>query len=89
MSTSSIMSLRLDQETRRAIARLARRRGQSQSDVVREAVAALIERAPAGDRPYEAWAPVIGIAKGGRRDLSERTGERFRRLLVTRRGRRT
>jgi hypothetical protein len=81
------MSLRLDHETRRIIARLARIRGRSQSEVVREAVAALIERAPQEDRPYEAWAPVIGIAKGGRPDLSERTGEHLRRLLVAPKGR--
>lgn len=84
MRSSSVMSLRLDPETRRAIARLARTRRLSQSDVVREAVAVLIERAPHDDRPYEAWAPVIGIAKGGPPNLSERTGERLRRLLLAR-----
>jgi hypothetical protein len=81
------MSLRLDDDTRRAIARLARMRRRSQSEIVREAVAALIERAPHDDQPYEAWAPVIGIAKGGPPSLSERTGERFHRLVTARRRR--
>ncbi|MEW6269042.1 MAG: ribbon-helix-helix protein, CopG family [Thermodesulfobacteriota bacterium] len=84
MGASSVVSLRLDLETRRSIDRLARARGRSRSDVVREAVAALIERAPAEDRPYESWKPIIGIARGGRPDLSERTGERFRELLAAR-----
>ena len=84
MAASTIMSLRLDDATRRTIARLARTRRTSQSEVVREAVVALVKQAVTGDRPYQAWEPVIGIAKGGRRDLSERTGERFRELLTER-----
>ena len=83
------MSLRVDAETRRTIARLARLRRRPQSEIVREAVATLIERAPEDDRPLDAWAPVIGIARGGAPDLSERTGEGFRRLLRASRGRRT
>jgi hypothetical protein len=79
-----MMSLRLDDATRRTIARLARTRRRSQSDIVREAVSALIARAPGDDRPYAAWAPVIGIARGGPPDLSERTGERMRRILLER-----
>lgn len=88
MKSSAVMSLRLDADTRRTIARLARLRRRSQSDIVREAVATLIERAPQDDRPFDAWAPVIGIARGGAPDLSERTGERFVALLRARRGRR-
>lgn len=85
MRSPSVMSLRLDLETRRAIARLARVQRRSQSEVVREAVAVLIEHAPQDDQPYEAWAAVIGIAKGGSSRLSERTGEGLRRLLLARR----
>lgn len=82
MKSSAMMSLRLDRETRRTIARLARARRQSQSEVVREAVARLIEGASDDDdRPYEEWLPVIGIARGGDPDLSTRTGERFAALL--------
>ena len=84
MKTSTVMSFRLDHETRRTIARLARTRRRSRSEVVREAVAALIEHAPQHDRPYDAWASAIGIARGGRRDLSEGTGRHLRRLLSTR-----
>ena len=85
MKAAAVMSLRLDAETRRTIARLARLRRRSQSEIVREAVSALIDRAPQDDRPYDAWAPVIGIARGGAPDLSERTGDRFSALLRARR----
>jgi hypothetical protein len=85
MKVSAVMSLRLDPETRRTIARLARLRRRSQSQIVREAVSALIGRAPPDDRPYDDWAPVIGIARGGEPNLSERTGERFGALLRARR----
>lgn len=88
MAPSVIMSLRVDVETRRTIERLARTRRRSQSEIVREAVATLIERAAETDRPFDAWASVIGIARGGPPDLSERTGARFRGLLNGRRGRR-
>lgn len=88
MKSTAVMSLRLDAETRRTIVRLARFRRRSQSEIVREAVATLIERAPRDDRPFDAWAPVIGIARGGGPDLSERTGERLTALLNARRGRR-
>ena len=88
MRTSSVMSLRLDHETRRAIARLARSRRRSQSAVVRDALAALINEEPRTDRPYDDWASVIGIATGGPPDLSERSGSRLRRLLLSRRRRR-
>lgn len=84
MKPSTVMSLRLDADTRRTIARLARVRRRSQSEIVREAVSTLIERAPQEDRPFDAWAPVIGIARGGPPDLSERSGERFVALLRAR-----
>jgi hypothetical protein len=84
MAASSNLSLRLDPATRRTIDRLARAQRRSRSEIVREAVAALIDRAPKEDRPYESWKTVIGIARGGRPDLSERTGERFREILTAR-----
>lgn len=87
MTSSVVLTLRVDTDTERAIARLARLRRQSKSEVVREAVAALLERAPVDDRPYEEWQAVIGVARGGPAELSERTGERFREILTRRRQR--
>jgi hypothetical protein len=34
--------------------------------------------------PYEAMVHLIGCARGGPRDLSERTGEKLRKLLMAR-----
>ncbi len=38
-----------------------------------------------GQTAFELWKDAIGCAKGGPPDLSERTGERFRSLLLARR----
>ena len=78
-------SMRLDPETERALTRLARRRRQTKSAVVREAIAAF-ER---GDHastsvprtPFEALSPFIGIIQSGESRRSENTGEGFRALL--------
>ncbi len=48
-----LVSLRVDDDTRRRIAQLARIRGTTQSVVIREAIAALAERVRFEDRPYE------------------------------------
>jgi Arc/MetJ-type ribon-helix-helix transcriptional regulator len=75
------MSIRLSDKTRRSVARLAKAGHRSQSEVVREAIETFVEKAAAEVRPYEGWKHVIGIAKGLPPDLSERTSERFARLL--------
>jgi len=74
----------MDAETERLLEDLARERGSSKSEVVRDAVrlAAKTRRRRVRDRrPYDAFRVVIGRVRGGPPDLSERTGERFRRLL--------
>ena len=80
-------SVRLDPKTESLINRLARKTGRTKSGVIREALIALT-RAEVGaeshTRPYEAVAHLIGCARGGPKDLSERTGEKLRRLLLTR-----
>ena len=87
---STMLSVRLDRKTEGLLGRLARKKGRRKSDVVREALLALADKEalslePA--RPYDALAHLIGSVRGGRPDLSARTGERFRRLLATRRRR--
>ncbi len=82
------MSIRLDDETRRTIARLARARRRSQSEVVREAIDALLERAPAARRPWDSWREVVGIARSSSGTLSEHTGRKFAELLAARKRRR-
>jgi hypothetical protein len=85
--TAGLVSLRLDGKTIRSVQRLARRRGVTRSEIVRNAVARLLadEVAIGGDSPQEVWARVIGSVHGvGPRDLSRRTGEKFKELLEQR-----
>jgi hypothetical protein len=82
------LSVRLDAKTERLIDRLARTRGQTKSEVIREAIAALARlegKSLGGKSPYETIAHLIGCVRGGPRDLSVRTGEKFRRLLLEKR----
>jgi predicted DNA-binding protein len=85
---AGMISIRLDDKTRRTISRIARAKGRSQSEIVREAIQAFVRDDASEVRPYDQWKDVIGIIKGGPRDLSERTGEKFTRLLLERRKRR-
>ncbi len=78
-------SVRLDPETERLLARLARKRSQSKSDVIREAIVSLSRQdvAVAEDETVlESISDLIGCVDGGPSNLSERTGERFRELLT-------
>jgi predicted DNA-binding protein len=81
-------SVRLDPKTESLISRLARRTGRTKSQVIRDAIARLAEAERDGtavQTPYESMKHLIGVARGGPRDLSERTGEKFRRVLLARR----
>ncbi|MGH9367463.1 MAG: type II toxin-antitoxin system VapB family antitoxin [Thermoanaerobaculia bacterium] len=78
-------SVRMDPETERLLESLARERGSTKSEVVREALrlAARKQRRPRrSERPYDAFRGIVGSVRGGPPDLSERTGQRFRQLLV-------
>lgn len=84
------MSVRLDAKTERLVERLARSKAQTKSEVVREAIQALARQADAARtarRPYDAIKHLIGCVRGGPRDLSVRTGEKFQDLLLKRRKR--
>lgn len=79
-----VISVRLDEEERRLVGRLARSMKKSRSDVIRAGITALAERerleAKQGST-YDRVAHLIGCVKGGPADLSERTGNGFRELL--------
>ena len=81
------LSVRLDPETERLVARLAKARGVSRSEVVRSALTLLgKEASPAGGPTlFDRIGDLIGSASGLPADLSERTGEVFRRRLAKRR----
>jgi hypothetical protein len=78
--------VRLDERTGRLVERLARESDRTKSDVIREAIAAYgrHRKARRVRNLYEAIAPYVGVAVDGPRDLSERTGEKFREALAAR-----
>ncbi len=87
---SDMMSVRVGAKARRAVYRLAKATGKTQSDVVREAIAEYVAKqtSPETTTPYDLWKDAIGTLEGGPSDLSERTGEKFRLLLEERASRR-
>ncbi len=80
-----VISVRLDEQERRLVGRLARTLKKSRSDVIRAAIEALAEREhvdQTSSSPYDRVAHLIGCVKGGPPDLSERTGDRFKEALA-------
>ena len=82
------ISVRLDPKTERAVRSLARRTGRTRSQVIRDALhhlAAADSETRQGQMAFEMWKDAIGCAEGGPPDLSERTGDHFRSLLLAKR----
>jgi len=79
-----VLNVRIDDETHGRIARIARARRRSRSEIVRDMIAEAARRAESAETAYDHWRQVIGIAEGLPADLSERTGEKVRRLLEER-----
>jgi Arc/MetJ-type ribon-helix-helix transcriptional regulator len=84
---TSPVTLRLDKETRQRIARVARRRQVSVSEMIREAIDAWIQRQDASGAPYNAVADLIGVVHGKNPKRSTATGRQFSELLKGRRSR--
>jgi len=83
------LTVRVDVKTERLLQRLARKRGLTKSEIIRDAIGVLAQQAKAqgeAERPYEKVRDLIGSVEGGPADLSARTGEGFRRLLARRKG---
>ena len=81
-------SVRLPARLERLVSRVAKERGSTKSEVIRSVLTVLEHegRAPhARPTPYEAMKHLIGCASGGPPDLSEKTGKKFRAMLVRRR----
>lgn len=85
---ASPLTLRLDPKTRQRIARLARRKRLSTSEVIRQAIAAWADSQEPVASPYEAIKDLIGVVHGGNPHRSEQTGVRFAALLKRRSKRR-
>jgi hypothetical protein len=77
------LNVRVDPQTAALVERVARESGLTKSEVVRQALAALREQGarPSAGSPSEVMAHLIGCWDSGGMRLSERTGERFARLL--------
>ena len=81
------VSVRLDAKTESLIGRLARKRRQTKSEVIRDAIGVLAKQEDKGaekKRPYDLVAHLIGCVKGGPRNLSVDAGKKFHDLLVER-----
>jgi|GEM_PF-2026715 len=88
---TSVMALRLDEQTKRRIARLAARRGTTRSALIREAIAALVEKEErkAAVQPHDLVKDLLGSVRGGDPDRSADVGKKVRRILKARRPRRS
>ena len=87
MASASPLTLRLDEKTRKRIARIAQRKRLTTSEVVRQAIEAWAERQEPITSPYEAMKDLIGVVHGGNPRGSVQTGRRFAKLLKQRRRR--
>lgn len=81
---ASPLTLRLDEKTRRQIARIARRKRLSTSEVVRQAIEAWAERQEPLAAPFELASDLLGVVRGGKATRSAQTGRRFAKLLKER-----
>jgi Arc/MetJ-type ribon-helix-helix transcriptional regulator len=82
---ASPLTLRVDETTRKRIARIARRKQLSTSEVVRQAIEAWAERHEPIASPYEAVTDLIGVVRGANPKRSAQTGRQFSKLLKRRR----
>ena len=77
--------VRLDVTTKATLKRLAAQRGQTQSEVIRDAIALLANEEGEQLSAYERLQPFVGIVDSGGKQLSENTGKRLRELLEEKR----
>jgi predicted DNA-binding protein len=81
-----LLTVRLTPKTERALNALARRRRQTRSDVVREAIehytSATTDNDMQDGRPYHLWVDVIGAVRIGKRNPQKTTGELFTDVVV-------
>lgn len=80
-------TVRLDVTTETTLKRLSARRGQTQSEVIRDAIARLADEEGEQLSAYQRLQPFVGIADSGGKQLSESTGRRLRELLEEKRKR--
>ena len=74
-------TVRLDITTEATLKRLSAQRGQTQSEVIRDAIALLADEESEQLSAYQRLQPFLGIADSGGKQLSENTEQRLRELL--------
>jgi Arc/MetJ-type ribon-helix-helix transcriptional regulator len=78
-------TVRLDPSSEATLRRLALRRGQTKSEVIRDAVARLADEAIGTSTALDRLRPYVGVVDLGGLDLSRATGRKFRQLLLEKR----
>jgi Arc/MetJ-type ribon-helix-helix transcriptional regulator len=78
-------TVRLDVKTETALKRLSLRRGQTKSEVIRDAITRLAEDEGEQVSASHKLQSFIGTVDSGGRQLSERTGQKLRELLEEKR----
>jgi len=81
---ASPLTLRLDDKTRQRIARIAKRKRLSTSEVVRRAIEAWADKEEPVVSPFDSIADLIGIVHGGDPLRSQDGGRRFAKALKER-----
>lgn len=74
-------TLRVDVKTQAALKRLSIRRGQTQSEVIRDALSRLADEEVDSRSAFERLEAFAGVADSGGLQLSKETGKRFRAHL--------
>jgi hypothetical protein len=81
-------SVRLPARLERLLSRIAKERGATKSEVIRNVLTVLEkddQKVRGGATPYQAMKHLIGCASGGPSDLSTETGKKFCGMLLRRR----
>lgn len=78
-------TLRIEEKTRKQIARIARREGLSASEVIRRSIDAWVQHQEPPVIPFELISDLLGVVHSGNAKRSEQTGRRWTKLLKSRR----
>jgi Arc/MetJ-type ribon-helix-helix transcriptional regulator len=78
------MTVRLDVSTEATLKRLAAKRGQTKSEVIRDAIAHLAEAEGEQVSAYHRLQSFLGFVDSGGQQLSTETGKRLREMLEER-----
>jgi Arc/MetJ-type ribon-helix-helix transcriptional regulator len=78
-------NVRLDVKTEAALKRLTVKRGQTKSEVIRDAITRLAEEDGERTTAYQRLQPYIGVIDDAELQLSEDTGRKLREILERKR----